>query len=337
MKKRLKALCKGLLDTKMNVDPKLPKSIHDLLFSFEVEFLHRTVKDYLQTAGAQSMLQEWSDEKFNADWEIFNVIGALAKMAPRASFHREGEIWHDFLLPFFEHAQRLDQNPLFRADFAAGMDDIQIATLQAIQEHKETLSEGIAENYPNLRCNQGILDPESAFISACVAFGLTTYAGDKFAKEPLLCSRAANNFPSLALASVLCPYLGIPSASMIDLVLDNGVDPNRSFGGESEWRLYLELLMHGRNTELRNYECIKIWLSHGANFEQQCRYVSKKGDYEREASANELLREWFNADQFGLLQDIVKHRARKNKKRSKIWQLNSKSLRHIPLWIKSKK
>jgi len=82
MKRRLKVLSKGLLEAS-NV---VPDSVDDRLFLFKIDFLHRTVKDYLQTPDAQSMLQSWSDDTFNFDWEICNAIGAVAKMAPRESF-----------------------------------------------------------------------------------------------------------------------------------------------------------------------------------------------------------------------------------------------------------
>jgi len=74
-------------------------------------------------------------------------------------------------------------------------------------------------------------------------------------------------------------------------------------------------------------------LRHGANFEQQCTVDSGISGQEREARADELLKGWFDANQFGVLQDIVKRRERKNKKS----QMISKSLRHLQLWTKSKK
>jgi len=115
---------------------------------------------------------------------------------------------------------------------------------------------------------------------------------------------------------------------MLELLLMSGVDPNSSFGGQSEWRLYLELLMgQGEREQHLSFDCIKLMLRHGANFKQHCT------DWDRETTADELLKEWFDADQFGVLQDIVKRRDKKQKKGQKI----SKKLRHLQLWIKSKK
>lgn len=54
MRRRLTVLSKGLLEARDNL------SDHDVvelyLYGFHVNFLHRTVKDYLQTPEAQAML-----------------------------------------------------------------------------------------------------------------------------------------------------------------------------------------------------------------------------------------------------------------------------------------
>lgn len=121
---------------------------------------------------------------------------------------------------------------------------------------------------------------------------------------------------------------------MLELILTHGMDPNSSFGGQSEWRLYLEGLTGPKERKQYNdFDCIKVMLRYGANFKQQCTLEFKLCDQKKEVRADELLKVWFEADQFGVLQDIVKRRERKNKKSKTI----SKSLGHIQLWIKSKK
>ena len=115
---------------------------------------------------------------------------------------------------------------------------------------------------------------------------------------------------------------------MVELILTHGVDPNSSFGGQSEWRLYLEdHTWHSRHCELcKVFDCIKVMLRYGANFKQQCTDPRTDGT----VRADELLKEWFDADQFGLLQDIVKRRERKSEKRK--WMP-----KYIQLWTQSKK
>jgi len=119
---------------------------------------------------------------------------------------------------------------------------------------------------------------------------------------------------------------------MLELILTHGVDPNRSFGGQSEWHLYLEDIRTPWDGEEREqaFDRIKVMLRYGANFKQECTVDSPIYGQKRKTRADELLKEWFDGDQFGVLQDIVKRRERKSK-------MISKTLRNVQLWIKSKK
>jgi hypothetical protein len=124
--------------------------------------------------------------------------------------------------------------------------------------------------------------------------------------------------------------------AMLNFLLAHGADPNSGLNGQSEWRLILESLMDDRDGQdrrrLKSFEPIKLLLRHGADFEQQCTSQPRLGK-STDAKASELLREWYDADQFGVLEDIVKRRANKTKKSQKI----SKKMRNLKLWISSKK
>jgi len=349
MERRLKALSKGLLETRGKVDAIditdfEPWMYDDLLFAFKVDFLHRTVKDYLQTPDARLLLQTWTNENFNPDLEICAAYGALAKMAPPTSFGPKRKIWGNPVFGFFLFALRLDQNLSCSAEIADIIDDLEKAIVPAIRFNKERLNEWLVRFSKILltaKPHKDYLDPDLYIISACIGFGLSNYVAKKFTREPQLCQRVANNFPSLLwstsiLQQEILDKLGFLVAdsdfsevAMLVLLLMSGVDPNSSFGGQSEWRLYLELLMAEAEESERQqaFDSIKLMLRHGANFKQHCTALG------RETTADELLKEWFDADQFGVLQDIVKRRDKKQKKGQKI----SKKLRHLQLWIKSKK
>lgn len=132
--------------------------------------------------------------------------------------------------------------------------------------------------------------------------------------------------------------------AMMRFLLDQGVDPNSGLKGRSEWRLILEYLIRfseddrGRLKLLRSFEIIKLLLRFGADFEQQCgtgdwESCEPEGDQEITIAASELLRKWHDVDQFGVLEDIVKRRDRKGKKKHGI----TKKLGHLKLWVASKK
>jgi hypothetical protein len=341
MRRRLKVLSKGLLEASdMEHDPVEYDPVkHNPLSGFEVVFLHRTVKDYLQTPDAQSMLQSWSDYSFNVDWEICSAIGTLLKMAPREAVDlthdAAGSIWgnaNGVLLPY---AARVDQNPLIRADLASMLEHLQAALTPAFEEYKEVIYQQLMNEVPRLAIFKGTsLIPDLVIMSACVGFGVFNFVADKFAKEPQLCSRLTNHVYSLVWSmrrgreEGFLEYSAMP---MLELLLAHGVDPNSGFEGKTEWGLILEDLMsEGDRRRLKSFEGIKSLLRHGADFELQFTpRTGRKGA----VKANELLKEWFDADQFGVLEDIVKRRASKTKKSQTI----SKKMRHFKLWIASKK
>jgi hypothetical protein len=99
------------------------------------------------------------------------------------------------------------------------------------------------------------------------------------------------------------------------------------FSGEDGDRLEL----------LKSFEIIKLLLRFSADFEQQCgtrKFENgDSGGLEITIAASELLRKWYNGDQFAVLEDIVKRRDRKGKKKHGI----TKKLGHLKLWVASKK
>jgi hypothetical protein len=335
MRRRLKVLSKGLLEAS--------DKVHGPLSGFEVLFLHRTVKDYLQTPDAQSMLQSWSEYSFNVDWEICSALGTLLKIAPRETFNpthaAAGSIWGNAVRFLAPHATRVDQNPLFRADLASMFEHLQAALAPAFEEYKTVLYQELTDSGGDMEVFKGTsLNPDLVIMSACVCLGIFNFVADKFAKEPQLCSRVANHVYSLfwsmrELSGVKGPpeYPGLP---MLELLLAHGADPNSGLNGKTEWGFILEDLMgEGEDIDrrrLNSFEGIKLLLRHGADFEHQCKPgTNQKGG----VKANELLKEWFDADQFGVLEDIAKRRASKTKKGQKI----SQKMRHFKLWIASKK
>ncbi|KAH8648589.1 hypothetical protein BX600DRAFT_555055 [Xylariales sp. PMI_506] len=84
MRRRLNACCKGLLEVQFydafnRDDSSLPSSV---LWNWKVDFLHRTVRDFLKTSEMQEKLQQWAAPEFNANLAICGALVAHAKTAP---------------------------------------------------------------------------------------------------------------------------------------------------------------------------------------------------------------------------------------------------------------
>jgi hypothetical protein len=347
MRRRLKVLSKGLLEAKSTASWEVDKQ----LFESEVVFLHRTVKDYLQTPDALSMLQRWAGETFNVHWEICTAFGTLAKMTPREYFIPTRPIW-DYSIPYLIfHASQVDKIPAFRTDLMSLLDHLQAATMPAFEENKDILYNRVlqAEDpfQDGLMKGQS-LEADLVIVSACACLGVHNYVNEKFAQDPQLCTRVTNHVTVLPWLFRLCLIDGYESLdfyaesamAMMKFYLDQGVDPNSGLEGRTEWRLILEDLIRfsekdgDRQRLPKSFEIIKLLLRFGANFEQQCgtRKFDEEGAHEITIAASELLRKWYDGEQFGVLEDIVKRRDRKGKKKHGI----TKKLGHLKLWVASK-
>lgn len=311
------------------------------------------------------MLQRWADETFNVHWEICTALGTLAKMTPREYFIPTRPIW-DFAFPYFlNHASRVDRNPALRTDLMSMLDHLQAAIAPAFEENKDILYNRVLQVedpfHDGLMKGQS-LEADLFIVSACACLGVHNYVKEKFAQDPRLCTRVANHVTALPGLfrlyvlddqEVLGLYAELAMAMMMFL-LDQGVDPNSSLNGpksgingRTEWQLILEDLI--RLTEdlnfsedeggplklLRSFEIIKLLLQFDADFEQQCdtRHWDVEDDQEIMITASEWLRKWYDTDQFAVLEDIVKRRDRKGKKKHGI----TKKLGHLKLWVASKK
>lgn len=359
MTRRLKVLTKGLLDDGcggMGYDPENRYAAH-AIFEHQVTFLHRTVKDYLLTPDAQTMLQSWLDDTFNIDWEICCALATLAKMAPSHCFARTEGIWKYSQPFFFWHALKLDGDPLLRENLSSLLNHLQDALHLRFEENQDELVEGFKHN-ENISMG-GKLEADILIVSLCVCVGLVNFISTSFEAQPKLCKRVASHIPTLVWS-----MRGIngkdgerfqtqirfrrenEASSMLTLLLNHGVDPNVNIKGRTEWRYIMEELKggrrydHGEERRQRSFEAINLLLKQGANFEQQCTFDAHRassddlsGESMYTVPASQLLKKWYDVDQFGVLEDIVKRREAKLRKNHGI----SGKMGKLKLWIASRK
>jgi len=346
MSRRLKALSRGLLEWDMDTYKAYSVEAAEHLFTIPVNFLHRTVKDYLLSPEAQSMLYSWTEYTFNADWEVCNALGTLAKMTPVADAYSYYDL-KNFQEPMFFHASKLDQNPLFHADLASLLNQLQNAVAPGFQINKADLLDDLRRRSGTKYLLKGEdVAIDIGILAMCTFFGICNYVSEKCSKQPELCTRLADNFPTLVwcmrqidevdsfypTVTLEDGHTGMP---MLQILLAHGVDPNASFRGLTEWRAILEDFADYNDDEggkAKIFEGTKLLLRHGADFDQECT-VRDTVSLETKVKARDLLRDWFDADQFAILEDIVKRRETKKKKKLGI----TKKMGHIKLWIASKK
>ncbi|KAF8242251.1 hypothetical protein K440DRAFT_639383 [Wilcoxina mikolae CBS 423.85] len=80
---RLNNRCKDLLEVKVNTDSDFSGGVHFL--RYKVDFLHRTVRDFLRD-NYQSELREETGPEFSARFSLCKMLLALVKAAPASNF-----------------------------------------------------------------------------------------------------------------------------------------------------------------------------------------------------------------------------------------------------------
>ena len=102
MERRLNSRCKGLLEV-YNADSEPP------FFSRSVDFLHRTVRDFLQTRVVKSMLNEYANTVFDANIVICNAYLAQIKALDSGSVIGNNTTFLRLFKCFVVYARRVER------------------------------------------------------------------------------------------------------------------------------------------------------------------------------------------------------------------------------------
>jgi hypothetical protein len=113
MEKRISACCKGLLEVRFfdsdnHNDSSLSSSV---LFNWKVDFLHRTVRDFLIKPSVRVKQEEWAGCDFDPNLSICKAIISQIRTAPpqKIYFEEGGPIWK-LITIFRYHVERLTFN-----------------------------------------------------------------------------------------------------------------------------------------------------------------------------------------------------------------------------------
>jgi hypothetical protein len=126
---RVNGRSKGLLEVSMNHSPAVDEreealDVHlfvDHPLEASVDFLHRTVKDFLMITEMQNILSKWQDQDFQPDLAICKVMLAECKYTASMSRPRIGGaplelIVREFLLSARKYEQSMKQSPIAYVD-----------------------------------------------------------------------------------------------------------------------------------------------------------------------------------------------------------------------------
>jgi hypothetical protein len=304
MCKRLNACCKGLLE----VQSVQSRGGHEDFFYLKVDFLHRTVRDFLRDPDMQNMLEKWVGTDFDANIAICQALIAKVKTAPqdRTYFGADGAMARVINL-FFGHASVLEDSQYPLTLEVRLLDDLIIA----LARHKSDLGSVVTLFSISRR---GILpissgDPGYLVLEEAVQNGFHRYVSKKLGERPSL--------PVIQQSGLLCGALfpdvfrpvSVPRLPMVVLLLEKGCgrhgpngDLHDPVGDKTPWITFLEeeyeSLQKGRSLE-DALPIIKDMLSHGADLNANCNLGDLMGGGHKASEVVRMLITDFDARMLG--------------------------------------
>lgn len=206
MRRRLNGCCKGLLE--VSLDPSA-----NAFWSTRVDWLHRTVRDWMLTSDMRSMLASNVGVSFNANRSLCRAYLALFKTGDRHV------MLPDELYALMYHARQGELETLAS----------DTETLHHIEKIIEELSR--IHKFPVIPEATGY-DRYASFFDFAIAHGLKIYVAETIDQKPFLTNRPI-------LHTALHPHEGMELAAMVKILLERGADPNQSYRGSTVWGIWL--------------------------------------------------------------------------------------------------
>jgi hypothetical protein len=236
MDARLKSRCGGLLEV---CGPG----------SMFVQYLHRTVRDFLELRETQHLLLSRTTDKFNPDERLLTAFLLRFRYATeiQPSLQVQPVIHIHFALL---HARRA--MAMTRLSYTSILDTLDKTVMEKwlslprqvripqgdvldLREGEAHWANFLEFRYPTDKATQ---DSQDCFLSLAISFGLNEYVEAKLDQAPgtLLTKRGRPLLDYIIFSEY--PI----DAGMVSLLLRHGADPNEKFRGISVWQYALELI-----------------------------------------------------------------------------------------------
>ena len=312
MRTRLNGRCKGLLEVS----------------SFDrVDFLHRTVKDFLLAEDMQRLLVAWTHGQFNVHLAICRMRLAEFKslqihpcqfLSPGIFFLKVDDI--------LDHAKEVEirtgHTPMALLD---------AFDLTIMQISGQTLSDASSQKAVPWKgwdlSRESKWEAHNSFLTLSIEKELKIYIKEKLDQDPsLLHNKKGRPLLDYALISSL-PTSGLklqpPNLEIVQELLGRSADPNRSWGDSTVWkRLLLSMYIKSLEPTFRRdlyYQCIKLLLLHSADLNTKVdltvaakfgggNHMVGKRDSSEAVSVSELIQHIFSEQEAAQLIDIMSSR-----------------------------
>jgi hypothetical protein len=249
MKKYLNARCKGLLE--INIDPEEKSSLR-----YKIDFLHRTVRDFLRSNELQQMLQSQAPEGFDANVSLCRATlaqvkllqqeelsstsaksGALTRLTRELMVYaKEIELIHGR-----SEFKILDELDRFHAQHAKSAMPF-IRTHRELGDWEEVVSESLG----------------GVFLAWAIDAKLHLYVARKLEHNPNLMHHYTDRpLLDIALRYRMYNEAIYPDSRLVQLLLQYGADPNQKtgYGARSTvWALFLGALENSQDLVTQEWQ-----------------------------------------------------------------------------------
>ena len=236
MRRRLDGRCKGLLEVSVNHE-------EPSYWGHRVEFLHRTVRDFLTSKGVYSELSSQFEPTLNLNEnlckaylaQIITMPGEMADLMPNGIIGRQ---LHNLMY----HA-RLCELETGRSNTRL-LSEVEHVIHRLLEIYRTSVfPEGVHHLhqrviFPEI-CYQQVIQSSDkhnpSFFKTVVTHGLELCVAERLEAEPFLINASTLPVLALALPSASADPEAELSTSMIQILLGSGADPNQDYNGWIPW------------------------------------------------------------------------------------------------------
>ena len=246
--KRLNACCKGLLEINPTAGDHFPK----------VDFLHRTVRDFLRIPEMQKLLDKWTSEDFDEQIAICEAIVCVVKTTPQEEsyFQSYGPITN-LLSTLLAHIKILEDSLSTLTAEVRILDQLD----KTMKKHDDALGSTLYIEGWGGPLSTG----ELSVMNKAAQIGLRRYLLVKVNEESFPASERAELLLSALLSSGSAQK---PTSrfGIVSFLLDQGFDPNLAIdsGRSTVWTYFLASESDSP-LDTSTYDIVKAMLMHGAD------------------------------------------------------------------------
>ncbi|KAK5740662.1 hypothetical protein LTR17_004467 [Elasticomyces elasticus] len=263
-REQIDAWCKDLLEVQENI----PDSGSIRQMDYRIDFLHRTVRDFLTTdVDIQNMFNDYLPSDFSAATTMMRLYLKQAKnLKVESGRDKHLRMFAEIANEFFYHAKRCEKSGKgIELDFVIELEHVghHFRNLDLSRTHWTNVCHIYVPKYSN-RTSLG----ESNFLAFAVAYDLSGFVRHRLQRYP---EEARGASGALLLNYALHPVAvhdslkpnRLPSYDMVLLLLQGGANVNAAASDKTTWAMFLQRCYHEPDDGL--WPVARLLLKFGGN------------------------------------------------------------------------